>query len=54
MKWWEEQPRLWRELVPRSGQADLRAEIDQATSAPTHVTFPTTERLIPQVPCDDE
>lgn len=21
IKWWEEQPRLWNELVPRSGQA---------------------------------
>jgi hypothetical protein len=31
-KWWEEQPRLWKQLVPRSGQADtVQGELIRCT-----------------------
>jgi hypothetical protein len=32
LKWWEEQPRLWKELVPRSGQAaTIQGELIRCT-----------------------
>jgi hypothetical protein len=40
MKWWEEQPRLWQQLVPRSGQADtIQGELIRCTGKLTDEAY---------------
>jgi len=40
LKWWEEQPRLWKELVPRSGQAEtIQGELIRCTGKLTDEAY---------------
>ena len=40
IKWWEEHPKLWQELVPASGQADsVQGELIRCTGKITDETY---------------
>lgn len=40
VKWWEEQPRLWKKLVPRSGQAaTIQGELIRCTGKLTDEAY---------------
>ena len=40
VRWWEEQPRLWKELVPRSGQAGtIQGELIRCTGKLTDEAY---------------